>query len=413
MKIKKRMEKEIKNPDYVVYQHKIESDFSSKRSGNTKAKKSPDSKSIKQFRSNSPNIRFLPNNPQQNENAMDAYRMKKLQESLKSRKKSIDIANLENSSKIQDEIKEFSKELPKTNIPRPSVNQHKFRNEYRTQHDLLHTEIKNVDSIGKESIAKLNEKAKYTSPKFKAMVSGSKITYEDALAYSSGLSQSKSYKFLSPNHYPVKSQQDGYSYLKNRKNSQKIDPSTKDKNNIFERLFNENEEKKLKLETLKEEYHVRQLSAEKSSHSKERIAKKDNSVPPDEFYNKQMRLKIDAEKKLAIKMQEKTQLQSNENKSKIKKSRSRKRSEVSNNEKHESNVYNRLFNDVRERSRKRLVNEAENATKHYESVGNISLSSLSKQDGIERRINNGVNDNAHIPSINKKSKRLITPKRDK
>lgn len=413
MKIKKRMEKEIKNPDYVVYQNKIESDFSSKRSGNTKAKKSPDSKSIKQFRSNSPNIRFLPNNPQQNENVMDAYRMKKLQESLKSRKKSIDIANLENSSKIQDEIKEFSKELPKTNIPRPSVNQHKFRNEYRTQHDLLHTEIKNVDSIGKESIAKLNEKAKYTSPKFKAMVSGSKMTYEDALAYSSGLSQSKSYKFLSPNHYPVKSQQDGYSHLKNRKNSQKIDPSTKDKNNIFERLFNENEEKKLKLETLKEEYHVRQISAEKSSHSKERIAKKDNSVPPDEFYNKQMRLKIDAEKKLAIKMQEKTQLQSNENKSKIKKSRSRKRSEVSNNEKHDSNVYNRLFNDVRERSRKRLVNEAENATKHYESVGNISLSSLSKQDGIERRINNGVNDNAHIPSINKKSKRLITPKRDK
>lgn len=291
-------------------------------------KKSPDSRSIKQFRSNSPNVRFGSNNPQQNENVMDAYRMKKLQENIKNRKKSTDIAIPENLSKQQEEIKEFSKELPKTNIPRPSVNQHKFRNEYRTQQDLLQTEIKSVDNLGKESIAKLNEKAKYTSPKFRAMLSGSKVTYEDAFNYSSGLSQSKSYKFLSPNHYPPKNQQEGYMHFKNRKNSQKVDPNSKDKNNIFERLFNENEEKKLKLETLKEEYHVRQLSAEKSSHSKERVIK-DCSQAPDEFYNKQMKLKIDAEKKLAIKMQEKQQKLSKVSKSQIKKSRSRKRSEAS------------------------------------------------------------------------------------
>ena len=79
---------------------------------------------------------------------------------------------------------------------------------------MLYTEIKSVDNLGKESIAKLNEKAKYTSPKYRALASGSKVTYNEALTYNSGLNQSKSSKFLSPNHYPIKTQNDRYSHIK-------------------------------------------------------------------------------------------------------------------------------------------------------------------------------------------------------
>ena len=124
-----------------------------------------------------------------------------------------------------------------------------------------------------------------------------------------------------------------------------------------------------------------------------------------------MKLKVDSEKQLALKVYERAKRIHEDSKSQIKRSRSRKKSEASNREKQDGNVYDRLFNDVRERSKKRLGYEIDNSSKHYESVGNISLSSLSKQDGKERRINNITNESVHIPSINKNSKRMITPKR--
>ena len=81
------MERDMRSPENNFYQHRMDSDFNKNmRVLNSRSKKSPEAKSIKQFRSNSPNIRFNPNNSKQTENHMDKYKLKKMDDVSKLRK---------------------------------------------------------------------------------------------------------------------------------------------------------------------------------------------------------------------------------------------------------------------------------------------------------------------------------------
>jgi hypothetical protein len=76
-------------------------------------------------------------------------------------------------------------------------------------------------------------------------------------------------------------------------------------------------------------------------------------------------------------------------------------------------VHQRLFHDVHERSRKKLGLDAKDDLRNYESVGNISMTSLSRSEYRKGATKHKVAESLHIPSINKTSKRLVTPKRSK
>lgn len=79
----------------------------------------------------------------------------------------------------------------------------------------------------------------------------------------------------------------------------------------------------------------------------------------------------------------------------------------------EEQVYQRLFQDVRERTRKKQGFEPLENNRKYESVGNLSISSLSRGDFRNNPSHYKDNESLHIPKINKKSRKIATPKRDK
>lgn len=72
-------------------------------------------------------------------------------------------------------------------------------------------------------------------------------------------------------------------------------------NNVFERLFKNKEENRLKLEALQEEYQInnssetRKRMSRSKSKSQEKL-RRNPSKSPDDFYKKQMDLKIKSDK---------------------------------------------------------------------------------------------------------------------
>lgn len=252
--------------------------------------------------------------------------------------------------------------------------------------------------------------ANFRSPKFSKYPSNRKLPFEETLDYSSA-AHSKSYAYLSPVLSAKAASKKGKesSRVRSRKNSSKMgnSPST---DSIFERLYKEKDTKKLKREALKEEYEIREAE-QMQRHRRSRSSKKELSPSPDNFYEKQMQKKVEADKRIVFKMYEKlhkyeTELQKEREK---RRSRSRKRSNASQREEEIKDVHDRLFNDVRERSRKRMQFEMDQSNKHYESAGNISLSSLGNHN---RKRSRGGEKDSHVPKINRKSKKMATPKRE-
>ena len=170
------------------------------------------------------------------------------------------------------------------------------------------------------------------------------MSYEDALNLKSNMSNSKSQKYLFEQNNPAKANRF------RRKNSQNLGKVEK---SIFDRLFDERLEKKFKMEALKEHHSMHRDSFNKPKHRKSKSANKDRSMSQKEFYNKQMKLKAESNMKLAIMMLEQAKLIQERIKPKTK-SRSRKRSQSSKQDNQESNVHQRLYNDMRERSKRRI-----------------------------------------------------------
>jgi hypothetical protein len=185
---------------------------------------------------------------------------------------------------------------------------------------------------------------------------------------------------------------------------------------VFERLYSEKDAKKVKMESLKEEYEVRKETERKKSQKKSRSksgSKRKASKSPEEFYRKQIQMKIEADRKLAVMMYEKAKKYDTEIR-KEQRSRSRKKSELSKKNIPKLEVHDRLFNDVKERSRKRMGLEMNPNNKNYESLGNLSISSLSKCEFKHRNEANRhmASESLYVPKISKNSRKLATPKRD-
>jgi len=113
------------------------------------------------------------------------------------------------------------------------------------------------------------------------------------------LSQSKSHKYLSPNAFKnSKLNKISSSQMRNKNSHLDHSPS---QNNVFERLFKNKEENRLKLEALQEEYHInnssetRKRMSRSKSKSQEKL-RRNPSKSPDDFYKKQMDLKIKSDK---------------------------------------------------------------------------------------------------------------------
>lgn len=193
-------------------------------------------------------------------------------------------------------------------------------------------------------------KAQYRNPKIKDLLSGRRMPYEEALGYSS-LSQSKSHKFLSPNAFS-KLQHDKARH-RNRKDG-KLEHSPSQQS-VFERLHNEKTEKLLKIEALQQEAKLRDSASRHNSVEPHKSKSADkhrrkSSRSPDDFYRKQMDLKIDSDRRLALQAREHEMeqiKQLNQNRSR---SRHRKKSANPNPELYK-NVHERLFHGARDRSR--------------------------------------------------------------
>ena len=168
------------------------------------------------------------------------------------------------------------------------------------------------------------------------------MTYEEALNYRTSMSNSKSQKLLFPNCTSA-------SQKKRRKNSQN---QAQIESSIFDRLFNEKDLKRWKLEALKEDYNMQKESEEKLQHKKSRSGSRGKSLSQSEFYDKQMKLKAEADMKLALMMIEQKDMENM-----VKRvSRSRKRSEMST-KGEDRDVHDRLYNDMRNRSKRRIAIE--------------------------------------------------------
>lgn len=164
------------------------------------------------------------------------------------------------------------------------------------------------------------------------------------------------------------------------------------------------------MESLREEVEVKREKERKKSQSGQ---KRKASKSPEEFYRKQIQMKIEADRKLATMMYEKAKMYETEVK-KGQRSRSRKKSEFSKKDVPKLEVHDRLFNDVKERSRKRMGLEMDPNNRNYESLGNLSISSLSKCEFKHRNeVNkNMASESLYVPKISKNSRKLATPKRD-
>jgi exonuclease VII large subunit len=166
-------------------------------------------------------------------------------------------------------------------------------------------------------------------------------------------------------------------------------------------LYNEKDDKKIRIQALKEQYHVkdtreRAMSSRRSSNN---TSRKPSPRNQDHFYEKQMHLKQEADKRLMLKMQEKNMKTENK---RYQRSCSKKKLKL--NKKSIENVHERLFNDVKERSRKRMEFELDSSKKHYESQANLSISSLGKCDSKHQRSRfkkDNSNHSLYIPKINK------------
>lgn len=196
-------------------------------------------------------------------------------------------------------------------------------------------------------------------------------------------------------------------------NSQKLGSSSTQAN-IFDRLYNEKDSKKLKRDTLQEEQQVKQKYAKSRQCSRSKSNNKSNkSMTPDRFYEKQMKLKIDADKKLMQKVFERSRKYEThiQNSKQTSKTRSRKRSDV-NSDNPSENVHERLFNDVKERSRKRMGIEMENSNKNFESLANFSLSDEPKNDFSKKyNLKRKKRREDMIYGQNKSLKKIIAPLR--
>lgn len=419
-KSKRKIDSKQRSPLNELYQLRKNMLKSTDRLFKSKGKVSPP-KSIKNMRSNSPPSKFGEPGMMLSENPMDLYRLKKLREH-QNRKRSNEHSNVDSNG---FQTKEFDTQKNERNLPRETIGRDQILPAQVTKNGIKSYKPLKDKFDSKNSLKRLNQRANFRSPKNKAPESNRKLPFEQTMDYHS-LIQSQSYAFLSPDHISNSKQnkkQQDKSRLRSRKGSDKPESNTSTKQaTIFEKLYNEKDSKKLKQEALKEEYiqkhkvnNSRQRRSKSRSKSKSVI--NENTVTPDTFYEKQMKLKIDSEKKLVQMMFEKTKNYETEiknaNRSRSrKKSRSRKRSEVDSDR--IENVHERLFNDVRERSRKRLG--IDNEGHHYESQGNVSLSTLSKGDLHPNQKAKGMptkgQSNDSIPNISKKSRKIVTPRRD-
>ena len=337
---------------------------------------------------------------------MDLYRKKRMEKSRKHRKKSSEIYS----------NKDSSAEKVRANKVRPSIN----RAKYGSQPNLKMEDVSKVGDdrkVVEDSLKKLNQRAQFKSPKMREVASIANLHYEDGPSYSS-LNQSKSHKYLSPNAFKKKNFSKMSSRYQKRKNSQIGPHHTND--SVFERLYREKEDKRLKMETLKEEYTIQESNSKRRSlnHSRSKSKsqskkKRKPSKSPDEFYQKQMRMKVESEK-LVLRMHEKVKNLESEIKANRKASKERRRrNDLFLSDKQNTNVHERLFQDFKDRSRKRNGFDKETENRNYESVGNLSISSLSRGDFRKAPLHQKVNESLHIPHINKKSRKIVTPKRDK
>lgn len=413
--IKKKIEKEMRSPAQQLFtsQKKVGKDI--KKSVRRNSKLSPNT-SVRQLRSNSPNFKFVQSTSK--ENPMDLYRKRKVEEHKRHRKMSSEYMN-SSADRESQKTKEFSNEKIKTNIPRPSVSSSKFNFKSQAKQGLISLTAKKENET-ENSLRKLNEKARYRSPKIKGLTSGRKVPYEEALGYSS-LNQSRSHAYLSPNNVP--NRMNHHNRFKSRKGSDKLghSPNT---STVFDRLYKEKDANRIKQEVIREEFEIQKKSAEKIrarqsiSHSKSKSKSKSRkaSKSPEDFYRKQMQMKIESERKLIMMMYEKAKNYESETKAKSKhSSKSRKASDVSGFDKSKLDVHDRLFNDVKERSRKQMGLDSDPGNRHYESLGNLSLSSLCKGEPRKRGEipKHATSESLYVPHINSKSKQLAATKRTK
>lgn len=155
MRLKKKYESETAPANYDSNNGHYDSQRHKEAAANQKQQVD---RSQKRLRSNSPR-KFLvtsSNSSSIKENPMDAYRLKMMKKSIN--KKSIDSKEM---AKRIEEVKEFANEQAKTHIPRPSINFHQSRKEYRADNDAAQTEIKKVRVKANNALVDLNKCAIY------------------------------------------------------------------------------------------------------------------------------------------------------------------------------------------------------------------------------------------------------------
>lgn len=118
--IKKKIEKEMKSPGQQLFKAQRKGYKDERKHPKYHSKISPNT-SIRHLRSTSPNFKFAPTGKP---NPMDLYRQKKVEEHKKHRKMS---SEYKRSSIDSQRTKEFSNDEIKTNLPRPSVNNSRYK----------------------------------------------------------------------------------------------------------------------------------------------------------------------------------------------------------------------------------------------------------------------------------------------
>jgi PAB1-binding protein PBP1 len=100
---------------------------------------------------------------------MDSYRKKRAEDNKKKQKLSSERYNSSTERQNHTKNSEFSNEKVKTNNPKPSVN----RSKYQILKSLKPaTDNQNhTDNHPEDSLQKLNQKARYKSPKWKVLTS--------------------------------------------------------------------------------------------------------------------------------------------------------------------------------------------------------------------------------------------------
>jgi hypothetical protein len=406
LKIKKKMEKDMITPTEKLFrdQH-IRNGKKTIKSTN---KVSPDG-GLRQLRSASPKYNNAVNH---GTNPMDSYRKKKAEDNKKKQKLSSERYNSSNEIQNHTKNSDFSNEKVKKNYPKPSVNRSKYqilKNMKPATDNQDHT-----DKDPEDSLQKLNQKARYKSPKWKVLTTGKKLPYEQALAFTEKKAD-KIHRYYSP--HAASRYSKNLSKIRARKNNDKLGHSpTSD--SVFQRLYQEKDLKRIKQEAMNEEHNInREKVLETSvnkSHSKSGKRSRHNSKSPDDtFYKKQVELQIDSDRKLIVAMYEKAKKFETDIKSTRQTSRSRRRHDVIQPKSTNQKVHERLFHDVKARSRKRLGIEHESNHRNYDSVGNLSVSSLTRSEYRKGAAKKNTSESLYIPVISKNSRKMATPKRNK